>query len=97
MMHALSSVLVGGEAGGGDGSSAWDSDANLRDGASVGTWVFSVNWVHREVTGVMVIDIVSPPSLNTIELSMAGTNPQEPLEGSFNEGRRAMWLERVGC
>ena len=97
MMHALSSVLVGGEAGGGDGSSAWDSDANLRDGASVGTWVSSVNWVHREVTGVMVVVIVSPPSLNTIELSMASTNPQEPLEGLFNEGRRAMWLERVGC
>ena len=91
-MHALSNVLVGGGAGGGDCSRGWDSDAKLREGASVGICVFSVNWVYREVTGDMVIVIVSPPSLSTIELSMAGTNPQELPGRSFNEGRRAMRL-----
>ena len=43
MMHALSNVLVGGEAGGDDGFSGSDNDARLREVASVGTWVFSVN------------------------------------------------------
>ena len=90
MMHVLSNVLVGGEAGSGDGFGGCDSDANLREGAGVGTWVFSVNWVYREVTGVrvIVIVIVSPPSLNTSELSMVGRNPQQEPPGgeSFNEG-----------
>ena len=46
MMHVLTNVLVGGEAGGGEGSSGWDSDASLREGANVGTCVFSVDWVY---------------------------------------------------
>jgi len=46
MMHALSNVLVGGEVGGGKGSGGWDSDASLREGAGVGTCVFSVSWVY---------------------------------------------------
>jgi hypothetical protein len=86
MMHTLSNVLVGGEAGRGDDSSDWDSDANLRDGAGVGTCVFSVYWVYREGTGVTVTVIVSPPSLNAIELSMAGTKPQEPQGGRSMKG-----------
>lgn len=46
MIHELSNVLVGGEAGGGDGSKGWDSDASLREGAGVWTCVFSVIWVY---------------------------------------------------
>jgi len=46
MMHALSKVLVGGEVGGGEGSGGWDRDASLREGAGVGTCVFSVSWVY---------------------------------------------------
>jgi hypothetical protein len=88
MMHALSNVLVGSEAGGGD--------ANLREGAGIGTCVLSVNWVYREVTGVMVSVIVSSSSRSTIELSMAGTDPREPPGGSFNEGTRAVRLTDEG-
>ena len=94
----MSNVLVGGEAGRGDGSSDWDSDANLRDGAGVRTCVFSVYWVYREGTGVIVSVIVSPPSLNTIELSTAGTKPQELPGRSFNARRAAVgtcWLMRA--
>jgi hypothetical protein len=44
------------------------------------------------VAGVIVIVIVSPPSLNTMELSMTGANPEKLPGRSFKEGRR-----KKGC